>query len=175
MGKMKNKSLKDRVRLLKELVRNPKLVHLLQDPKALTEHLELEPEQQEKMEVALFYLSEEQPTFITNYILEPFVLQFGNFCKNHPVQNRWPKFEELGLAFRHMTSSFISERFLPNCFLRFSGVISTLFFSEEEYFKSLPSLPLVGNPNLLETVSAKEDTQKSSDKSFSLLNSLIIG
>lgn len=112
MGKMKNKSLKDRVRLLKELVRNPKLVHLLQDPKALTEHLELEPEQQEKMEVALFYLSEEQPTFITNYILEPFVLQFGNFCKNHPVQNRWPKFEELGLAFRHMTSSFISEKYL---------------------------------------------------------------
>ena len=48
MGKMEKNSLKHRVRRLKALVRNPKLVHLLQDPEALTEHLELEPEQQEK-------------------------------------------------------------------------------------------------------------------------------
>ena len=112
MGKMEKNSLKHRVRRLKALVRNPKLVHLLQDPEALTEHLELEPEQQEKIEIALFYLSENQPTFITNYILEPFVHQFGNFCKNHPIQQRWPKFEELGLAFSHMTSSFLSEKYL---------------------------------------------------------------
>lgn len=109
---MKNSSRKHRVRLLKTLVRNPKLVHLLQDPKALTEHLGFERDQQDKVEATLFYISEQQPTFITNYILEPFVHEFGKFCKGHPIQKRWPSFEELGLAFRQMTSSFLSEKYL---------------------------------------------------------------
>lgn len=109
---MRKTSRKQIVRLLKSLVRKPRLVRLLQDPESLTKHLNFAPEQQEKVEAALCYLSKQEPKFISTYILEPFVYEFGDFCKKHPLQKRWPNFEELGLAFKHLTSSFLSESYI---------------------------------------------------------------
>lgn len=120
-GKMKSTLAKERkdpnslgrtVKLLKGIIRNPESVHFLQDPQALTAHLELDPKQQIEIETALRHLSEVEPAFIRTYILEPFVFQFSDFCKRHPIQKRWPNFEELGFAFKRMTSSFLSENFI---------------------------------------------------------------
>lgn len=109
---MKNTEIQTIINDIKVLVRNPNHVHLLQDPKALTLHFKLDLQDQYKVEKALQHLSEKESKFIRTYLLEPFVHQFGDFCKAHPEHLRWPSFEELALSFKHMTLPFLSKGFI---------------------------------------------------------------
>lgn len=114
---------------IKLLVRNPNHVHLLQDPQALTLHFGLDTQEQCKIEKALQHLSEKESKFIRTHILEPFVHQFGNFCKTHPEHLRWPSFEELALSFKHMTLPFLSRSFI---------IKRTRFYTLRKIVKDIP-------------------------------------
>tara|TARA_B100000900_G_C20591598_1_gene721837 strand:+ start:921 stop:1610 length:690 start_codon:yes stop_codon:yes gene_type:complete len=104
--------LKIHIKLIKSIAQNGHLSHFLQDPESLANVNTENKNRLIYIKKAIHYLSIKEPKFISTYILEPFVHQFGDFCKRHPLQKRWPSFVELGLAFRHMTSSYISESFI---------------------------------------------------------------
>ncbi len=106
-------TVQDTSNALKRLAKDPNYVYCLQTSELARQAL---PEDKRaplsKVNEAFLYLSENDPTFALKYILEPFVIAFGKFCKTQLPMKKWPTVNEVVAMFKMLNDGRLSQRFI---------------------------------------------------------------
>ena len=106
-------TVQDTSNALKRLAKDPNYVYCLQTSELARQAL---PENKRvpisDVNEAFLYLSENDPSFTLKYILEPFVIAFGKFCKTRLPMKKWPTVNEVVAMFKLMNEGRLSEKFI---------------------------------------------------------------
>lgn len=97
---------------LRKIAKTPTTMFALQNTALLQKLLQSHNYTDVDIDTALLQLSKEDPTFALKYVLEPFIIAFGRFCKNEHQIKRWPTTNEIVEMFNKVHSSRLCPRFI---------------------------------------------------------------